>query len=148
MTRKIASTFVALVAAVALLSGCGAASPIQTSENYAPSDGVRLEFSNGVRLENFFLLTADEGAPVRLMGAIVNDAESDADVQLDIDGQLVEVTAPASGVLNLEAEEIVIEGVSALPGTNLAVMINSGGSQTYEIPVLDGTLPPYDEFLP
>lgn len=148
MTRKIAPAFVALIAAMALLSGCGAASPIQTAEIYSPSDGVRVEFSNGVRLENFFLLTAESGAAVRPMGAIVNTSQNDAEVTIDIEGVVTIYSAEADSVLNLETDGVVLDGLSLTPGTNTPVTITSGGLITYDIPVLDGTIPPYDEYLP
>ena len=148
MTRKIASRIAALAATAALLSACGASSPIQTAENYAPSDGVRIEFSNGVRFENFFLLTASEGEPIRLMGSIVNASSSPTEVTIDVGGTVQTHTVAANSVLSLQSDGAIIQGVDALRGTNLPVTLTSGGATTYDVPVLDGTLPPYDEFLP
>ncbi|MDN5557970.1 MAG: hypothetical protein L0G23_00825 [Ruaniaceae bacterium] len=148
MTRKIASRIAALAATAALLSACGAASPIQTKENYAPSDGVRIEFSNGVRFENFFLLTADAGEPIRPMGSIVNSSNSAAEVTIDVDGNVQTHELPANTVLSLETDGTIIDGVDALPGTNIPVTVTSGGVTIYDVPVLDGTIPPYDELLP
>ena len=115
MTRKIASRIAALAATAALLSACGASSPIQTAENYAPSDGVRVEFSNGVRFENFFLLTASEGEPIRLMGSIVNASSSPTEVTIDVGGTVQTHTVAANSVLSLQSDGAIIQGVDALP---------------------------------
>lgn len=148
MTRKIASTFVALIAAVALLSGCGAASPIATAEIYSASDGVRLDFSNGVRVENLFFLTAEPGAAVRPMGAIVNDSNEPAEITIEVAGHVATYAVDAKSLLNLEADGGIYEGIELTPGTNTPATIISGGPASYDIPVLDGTIPPYEDFLP
>lgn len=148
MTRTPALRIAALVGAAALLTGCGAASPIQTQELYAPSDGVRLELGGGIRVENIFLLTEDAGSPTRPIGALVNDSATDAEVTLIVGSDSQTFTIGPEGVVNLEDAAGVIEGADTVPGSTFAVQFVAGGSTIYDVPVLDGTLEPYDQLLP
>ena len=148
MTRKIASLFVALTATVALLTGCGASNPITTAEPYSPSDGVRIELSDGVRFENLFFLTAETGSTVRPMGSIVNGSANPAQVTITVADVSATYDVPANEVFSLQDEGGVLDGASLTPGTNTPTTVTTAGSVTKDVPVLDGTIPPYDQFLP
>lgn len=142
-----ALAILAVPLAAGLLGGCGFASPIQTQQTYAASDGVRVQLSDDVRIENLLLLTAAEGEPGRLLGAVVNGSGDDATVSIDVGGEVTEVHVAAGQTANL-ADEEPLAAVGAAPGATIEVSIEFAGTTVRAIPVLDGTIPPYDEYLP
>ena len=147
----IRSTAMAAAAAAALiLSSCAWASPTRTNEAYAPSDGVRVSLVDGdeVRVENVMLLTEAEGSPAQLFGAVVNDTPEAVTVGVSVGGSQSTIEVDANGVARLEEETDVIESSPAAPGSTSPVTFEFRGAQTRDVPVLDGTLSPYDEYLP
>lgn len=149
MTRRVLGA--AAAAALALtMSGCAFASPISTQDAYAPSDGARVVLSQGssdVRAENVMILTAGEGEAAQIFGVLANDSGTDATVVVDVEGQGSEVEVPAGGTVDL-SELDPFEGLSAAPGATVEAAFTYEGTVTKAIPVLDGTLAPYDEYLP
>lgn len=148
MPRTRAAILAASAAAALLLSGCGFASPIRTLQTYSASDGVRVELADGVRVENLMVLTEAEGEAGQLLGAVVNPTEDDARVRIAVSGSATEVRVPAGDVVNLVDEADVVAAVAAPPGATIEASIEFRGTTTARIPVLDGTIPPYDEYLP
>ncbi|MGM0386260.1 MAG: hypothetical protein ACQERF_09825, partial [Actinomycetota bacterium] len=77
----------ALAAAAALsLGACGWASPIQTQVIYAPSDGVRLDLSDGVRVENLLVLTGGNFDDGWVLGSVANDRNTEVTVTVEVAG--------------------------------------------------------------
>lgn len=138
----------ATIAGAALLTGCGAASPIQTKKLYAASDGVRVEIGEGLRAENLLLLTAGEGEPVRVIGALVNDTATEAEISLDLSGVAQTYSVQANGVVDLTTAADIVEVPGVLPGATATVTLTAQRSVSHEVPVLDGTFPAYTELVP
>ncbi|WP_022918438.1 hypothetical protein [Ruania albidiflava] len=134
--------------------GVGACSPITTMQAYAPSDGVRAELGTQLRVENLLVLTSAEGAEGTVLGALVNESTSAADVTLAIDGvsggQQLEVPAGGTLLLGPEHHEVALSTVPAAPGATVPVQVSTSqsGSVTLDVPVLDGTLPYYEDKVP
>ena len=66
---------------------------------------------------------------------------------------LADVTVPARGTVTLgtrQEEQVRVPDVPVPPGAVLQLTVGTdrGGSVTAPVPVLDGTLPPYDPLVP
>ncbi len=150
MTRR--ALGIAATAALALtMSGCAFTSPISSQLDYAPSDGARVVLSpdnSDVRVENVMILTAAEGEPAQVFGIIANDTGEDATVTVAIEGESAEVDVPARGFTDLSAELSPYEGLNLIPGATAEAAFTYRGTVTHSIPILDGTLAPYDQYLP
>lgn len=150
-SRRLAAALL-LTGATAL--GVGACSPITTLNSYAPSDGVRGDLGTQLRVENLMILTAAEGAEGTVLGGLVNETTSPADVTLvvgsDATGHQVDVPGGESLLLGPEHHEVTLSAVPAPPGATVSVQVSTpeSGSLTLDVPVLDGTIPPYDEYVP
>lgn len=140
----------AVAVSALLVSSCAWASPIQTQELYAPSDGVRivLDEDEKLRIENFFVLTAEEGAPALPFGTLINDSGDDATVSISLGGTDAEVDVEAGTEVRLDEEMEPFTSEDAIPGATLEATVNYKGAVTRSVPVLDGTLEPYDQYLP
>lgn len=150
-TRRLAAALL-LTGAAAL--GVGACSPITTMNVYAPSDGVRGDLGTQIRVENLMILSPAEGAEGTVLGAVVNQATSPVDVTLTIDGVSggIQLNVPAQETLLLSPDHEVVSlpTVPVRPGAVTSVQISTpeSGSITLDVPVLDGTLPEYEEYVP
>ena len=156
------------LAAALVLAGCSATNPIQTQDRYDASDGVSVQLGD-VRAQNLLVLSAGEGEPGVLLGAISNDGRDGvtvtvtfgapgqgADAAPSADATTIDV--PARGTVLLDggageqdtradvrvAETPVRPGGVALVG----IEVDTAGSQTVRVPVLDGTLPDYATLVP
>lgn len=150
MTRRILGLAAAATLSLAL-TGCAFASPVSTQMDYAPSDGARVVLSqegSDVRLENVMVLTAGEGEAAQIFGIIANDSGEDATVTVAIEGESSDVDVPAGGVANLEDEVDPYEGLDLAPGATVTGSFTYQGTVSHEVPILDGTLEPYDQYLP
>ncbi|MCK6210411.1 hypothetical protein KZX45_07640 [Georgenia sp. EYE_87] len=149
--RRVRSTFTGALCTALLLGGCSFLNPITTMEEYAPGDGIRIDLTEDVTAENLMILTEGEGLPGHLLGAIDNNSEQPVvvTVVLGSDGYAVPVDVPANGLVNFTDSQVVIPRVDEPPGATLTSVILSeqSGAYTVYIPVLDGTLPPYDRYL-
>ena len=70
MPRRAARLGALAAAAVLSLSACGWSSPIRTQEMYAPSDGIRLDLAEDVRVENLMVLTGGNFADGWVLGSV------------------------------------------------------------------------------
>ena len=140
-----------VVAAVAVTAAC---SPIETTRPYSPSDGLRIDLTDDLRGLNLLVVTAAEGQPGTLVGALAND--STEDVEFDVTpegGDPVTIPVAAGETVYLGTEDgfdAQIGRVDAAPGGVLPVTVSvtSGEEQSLSLPVLDGTLEEYAHLLP
>lgn len=150
MPRRLLAGLIAGMLALSALSGCTPLSPVKTQKSYAASDGVRAQFDD-LRVENLLVLTAEPGAPAQVFGTLVNNSHQPATFTIQLGEQVIveqEVAADSQVKLPLE-ESPVLEG-DFKPGAMVdgTVKVDSGDMQDVAVPVLDGTIAPYDEYLP
>lgn len=152
----------ALVLSVGLITGLGACSPVHTLDLFDPSDGVRATLDGEVKATNLLLLTEAEGGPATLVGSLTNLTRDDLQVQVNVeDAEPIAVDIEAGHTAYLTPKtpdfdgpsfsfDAQVSSVSTPPGgtAEVTVATPSGGSTNVLVPVLDGTLEPYDEFLP
>lgn len=144
---RILRAVVAAAGCGVLLGSCAWASPIQTQQLYAPSDGARFDLAADVRVENMFVLSEGAGEPAQLMGVVVNDTSRPVTVTIDIEGSSEDVRVPARELANLR-DQAPLPSFEPLPGQAVEVSLTWSGTVKGTIPVLDGTIPPYDEYMP
>lgn len=146
------------IGAVAAITGCA---PITTQLPYSASDGVRVELGEQVKAENLMIVTSSEGGPGVLLGGLTNLGRQPAEVSLQVGVQVVDLPIePGQTVLlgadavaqdgAAEVAEVSIASVPAPPGGTADVEIATpeSGAVAVAVPVLDGTLKPYDEVVP
>ncbi len=140
-----------LVAAALVLSGCSATNPITTQNNYEASDGVHAQVGD-LRVLNLIVLSAGDGESGTLVGAVANDGD-DTRVGLVVGGAEAGELRVRSGETVLlgteDGEQVEVDAVAEAAGAFVDVTITSGaGSTTVPVPVLDGSLPEYEEYAP
>ncbi|GCE75740.1 hypothetical protein [Cellulomonas biazotea] len=145
-----------VVAAGLVLAGCSATNPITTEDEYAASDGVLVTLGD-VRGSNLLVLTAGEGEPAVLHGALTNDGAEEETVTLTLDGAeptVVPVPAGATVLLDGSDEDghadVSVAAISVPAGALAPLTVATGrsGSVNLDVPVLDGTLPEYAGSIP
>ncbi|WP_349897740.1 hypothetical protein [Parafrigoribacterium soli] len=152
--RRAAS--VVLAAAVLLsTAGCTFFAPQTTLKPYDPSDGVNTQIGD-VYIRNVLLLS-DHSGDASLLANVVNESDNGVKVSFQYEGKKGKVDdsvfanpGKVSSVGGFTDEQLVLHGVDAKPGTLFPIFVQYGdqtGKQLL-VPVLDGTLKPYNELLP
>jgi len=141
----------AVVGASALVASCSFMTPIQTQQLYNAGDGVRVEITDEVRAENLMILASAEGAEGQVFGALVNDTEEEVVMGLSIGDGGIQLPVPANGSVLLGVDELVVlPATPAAPGAMAEALVDAAGYGTVslEVPVLDDTLPQYEDHVP
>ncbi len=152
----------ALVLSLGLVVGLGACSPAHTLDIFDPSDGVRVMLDEDVRATNLLVLTEGEGQPGTLIGSLTNNTAETLTVEVNVDGAApITVELPAFNTAYLTPKgpedkgraftvDAQVSTVSVAPGghVNVTLATPSTGSTQILVPVLDGTIEPYSEYLP
>ncbi|WP_373461912.1 hypothetical protein [Arthrobacter sp. V4I6] len=151
---KLAMATAALGIGLLSVTGCGYINPQQTSEQYAASDGTHTDLGP-LQLRNMMIISAGEDKPGRVIGAVYND--SDRDVKLTISGvggaqAEILVQKNSYALLNEDsADEALLSATGAKPGSVLEVSVREDGTNQnarFKVPVLDGTVVDYQQYLP
>ena len=149
------SLIAAIGVGVLSATGCSYINPQSTDQQYAASDGVRTDLGS-LQLRNILIVSNGTDKPGRVIGAVYNT--SDSDVRLTITGaggSSTELTVKSEGqyMLNQDEPPAVLDSVSAAPGQMEKLTLSQDGSkgpqtQDLSVPVLDGTLKEYQQYLP
>jgi len=149
-SRLIAS--LALGAAVVLgTTGCNRLTPQATTIQYSASDGVNVPDSGPLTVRNALIIANEDGTLGNLVAAVVNSTDDDLTLNVSIDGQAqkLEVGANSSVSLGVDSAAMLFDDVGK-PGADVDVSFQSGEGEGVRIsvPILDGTLPYYTQFVP
>jgi hypothetical protein len=150
--NRVQRALVAGAAALALLgtAGCSAINEQATTFSYAASDGVVADIGP-IDLRNLMIVAADAESPGRVLGTAANTSDSPVQLSLAVAGSNASVTVPANGQIRFEQDEneTTLSNPGGVPGSivDVTVQVNSD-SEVVGVPVLDGTLPEYAEFVP
>ncbi len=157
-TRLPRLAWIAIGALAVAVAGC---SPITTQTQYAASDGVRAQVGEDVKAENLLIVSAAEGEPGVLLGALTNTGDQPTTVTLVIGSRSDDVplepgqtallgATDATEAADLVVVDVAIDAVDAAPGTLADVELSTpqAGSVTIGVPVLDGTLQAYATLVP
>lgn len=145
---------VALGAAIALgTTGCTFITPQASTISYSPSDGVSVDATGGdIVVRNAMIIATDDGASGNLVAAFVNDGDKSSRIDINVEGMLFTVRVPAGERVSLGADEepLLIEDLNVSPGADAEVLFVSGDgdAEPTAIPVLDGSLPEYEDLVP
>ncbi|THJ65022.1 hypothetical protein E8P82_12865 [Arthrobacter echini] len=148
-----AQPLVAAGAALAMLavSGCNFTAPQSTTAVYAPSDGI-VEDVGPVLLRNILIIGTDDESDGRLVGTAFNPSDDDVDLSIRAGGATTTVTIEGGSELRFEDEtfdDATLAGVEEVPGSLVDVEFQVDGDQaTYAVPVLDGALEEYRDYVP
>lgn len=146
--RRIAASL-ALAGLALGVTSCGTINQQATTASYAPSDGI-VENVGDAKVRNLMLVTDAEHNEARFIGSIVNGTDTSVSLSIDVAStDIVEFTVGANGALKLEDEEFSVSGLGIGPGEHApATMVSGGESIETTIPVVDGTLEEYRDFVP
>jgi len=148
---KLAIAAAAIGVGLLSVTGCGFVNAQQTSHQYSASDGVKADLGQ-LELRNMLIVASGENQPGRVIGAVFNKSSSDATLTISgANGAQTEIPVKANSetYLNDEADAAVLSTAGTRPGGLSPVTIRSGSdSATINVPVVDGTLPEYKEYLP
>ena len=157
MKIRIAST-VAVAAAIALgATGCSLIAPQATLTPYAPSDGVNVNVGD-IDVRNIMLVADKSGENFNVVFGAVNRTGDPQDLQITFSGTeqqraTADFTVPTGNTLfgDPEGEEtpvlVTIDNLKV--GSTIEAYFQMPGSPEvpYEVPVLDGTLKEYRQYV-
>ncbi|MGN8026528.1 DNA modification methylase [Microbacterium sp. 22242] len=154
MKSRLAASIALSALVIVGATGCSMISPQATTIDYSASDGANVPKSGPIEVRNAFVVVDEDGTTGNLVAGLVNTTSSAATIHItvgDSAGQSVRV--PAQKAVSLGGEEtqpLRFEGLDAKPGTTVSVYFQSGDAAgiSYELPVLDGTLPYYSKLVP
>lgn len=133
-------------------AGCAYMTPQATTLTYSASDGVNGTVGD-VRVLNLLALSED-GEDVAFIGSVVNTGTEAATVVFEsVDNtslsETVRVGAGETVRLGID-EPLLLTGIDAEVGGIVPIYVQYGSEQGSEllVPVLNGDLPEYAEFLP
>ncbi|MFJ6678847.1 DNA modification methylase [Microbacterium sp. NPDC091382] len=149
-SRLIAS--LALGAAVVLgTTGCNMLAPQATTIQYSASDGVNIPDSGPLKVRNALIIADEEGTLGNLVASIVNPTDDALALNVSIDGQpqSVQVEGNSSVTLGVDMANMTFDNVGK-PGSDVLVSFQSGEGEgvRVHVPIMDGTLPYYTQFVP
>ncbi len=140
------------VAVVLGATGCSMISPQATTIEYSASDGVNVPASGPLKIRNAMVIANEDGTLGNLVAAIVNDTDEPQTLNVGVGGRVATVPVPARTAVSLGVDEdpLLIDALGVKPGETVDIAFQSGDGAGVEIavPVLDGTLPQYAEFVP
>jgi hypothetical protein len=130
-----------------------ACAPTTTNLEYAPSDGARVEISDELLGHNLLVVSEGDGAQGAVVGALSNRSGEDVTFVLEAEGAFpVDVPVAAGQTVYLGTDdgfEALLDTVSVAPGGDLESSLTAGDTtEEFFLPVLDGTLPEYADYLP
>jgi hypothetical protein len=148
---KLAIAAAAIGVGLLSVTGCGFVNAQQTSHQYSASDGVRADLGQ-LQLRNILIVASGENDPGRVIGAVFNQGTSDATLTISgANGSQTEIPVKANSetYLNDQSDAAVLSTAGINPGGLVPVTIRSGSdSAQLNVPVVNGTLPEYQKYLP
>jgi hypothetical protein len=133
------------------VSGCSFTADQSTTTPYAASDGIVKDLGP-VLLRNILVVGRDDETAGRLVGTVFNTSDQPVDLDIRAGDAATSVTIEGQGQFRFEeetADDGTLEGLPDIPGSLIDVDFTVEGEQaTFEVPVLDGTLEEYREYVP
>ncbi len=150
---KLAIATAALGIGLLSVTGCAYINPQATSEQYAASDGTNTDLGP-LQLRNIMIIAGAENEPGRVIGAVYNTSANNVTLTIAGAGG-AQARVPVQGnsyvLLNDATEAPVLSRAGGQPGSLVELQISESGtgvSAPFSVPVLDGTIVDYEEFLP
>jgi hypothetical protein len=160
MIDKVRTRFASPIAAVAItvlaLTGCTFITPIATQKPYDPSDGVGTDIGD-LALRNILLIANDLNEATLVM-TVVNSADEDIELNLqygEAGARVTEtVTVPGGQARTRVGDDpgttIIVSDSTMTLGALFPIYAEYGSvpGEVILVPVLDGTLPEYELYVP
>ena len=155
MTSRLLASIALAAAQLVGTTGCTFSAEIATEKEYDPSDGVGIEVGE-LAIRNA-LLIGDDPENLNLVMTVVSSADTDRrlTVQWQSGGERVseEVFVSANGTTIFggpEQDQLLVVGSGATIGGLVPLYFSYSGAEGRElpVPVLDGTLPEYELYVP
>lgn len=133
-----------------LLAACA---PVTTTKPYAPSDGARVDVTDQLRGLNLMVVSEGDGAAGTVLGALANDSAEDMTFTLAAEGAGT-LTFPVAANQTIylgtdDGVEALLDTVVVEPGADIEASLTAGDvTRDFFLPVLDGTLPEYADYIP
>jgi hypothetical protein len=153
---RIASSIAAAVVTVLALTGCGFSVPVATMKPYDPSDGVGADIGD-LALRNILLIANDNNEATLIM-TVVNRADDDIVLNLqygDADARIAESVTLAGGNSRTNVGDdpgttIIVSDPNKTLGALFPIYFEYGSvpGEVVLVPVLDGSLPEYELYVP
>jgi hypothetical protein len=153
---RFASTIAAVTVTVLALTGCTFFTPIATQKPYDPSDGVGADIGD-LGLRNILLIANDSNEATLVM-TVVNNSDDDIDLNLqfgDAGMRLTETVALPGGQTRTRVGDdpgttVIVSDQNLTTGALFPIYAEYGSvpGEVILVPVLDGTLPEYELYVP
>ena len=141
----------AALAVLALgVTSCGAINPQATSMQYAASDGIILDVAD-LEVRNLMFVTKSANDEARVLGSVVNNTATAQTLELKLATGSVSIPVAAKSVVKLEddANKVLLTSTGVIPGEQAQTTVLAGSdSATAFVPVVDGVLEEYRQFVP
>lgn len=141
----------AALAVLALgVTSCGAINEQATTFQYAASDGVVLNVAD-LEVRNLMFVAKSANDEARVIGSVINNTDTAQTLSLKLATGSVSIPVPAKSVVKLEdkANEKLLPSTGVLPGEQVKTTLSvSSSSDEVLIPVVDGTLSEYRQYVP
>lgn len=155
-TRRIASS-IALAAALAFgATGCSLVAAQGTTEPYAPSDGIDVNIDS-IAVRNMLLIADETGENFNVVFTGVNNSTDNAIVRITFVQESSEASADfdlAPGLTSfgnpdgdIAPQLVTLKGLDAGMTVEAYFEVAGGGETKYKVPVLDGTLAEYRQYV-
>lgn len=141
----------AAAVATLVLAGCSYVNPITTQDNYAASDGTQL-IVDEFQAMNLIVVSEGEGEPGVLTGRLYNESDEELEVEISFDAATATtvVVPPRSAVNLTPLDGVEVTGTAPVVAGLLADVgfaTAPNGFYTARVPVMDGTLPEYQDIV-
>jgi hypothetical protein len=133
-------------------AGCG-----DNQQDPSPQEGEDLEAVavgvdgdvGQVEVRSLLIVSTAQSEPGRLLGTLSNTAGTEAQITMADNDEDLPLTIPPNGDITFDTEETLLESVAEPPGARVPVTVSSGGeSAELLVPVVDGTLEQYRQYVP
>lgn len=134
-------------------TGCSMISPQATTIDFSASDGVNIPPSGPLDVRNAMVIADESGTAGNFLAAIVNPTDEDHTLIFGFGETTTTLKVPARDSISLGVDgnkPILLEDIDTMPGGTLPMSFQSGDAEgvRIDVPVLDGTLPYYTEYVP
>ncbi|TXR56195.1 hypothetical protein [Quadrisphaera setariae] len=152
--RALAASALAL-ASLTAATGCTYTNAQQTAASYAPGAAAAVSLGT-VHVAGLFVATSGEGAPASLVARIVNSGNDPVSVRIAGTGE----SSSLSGTFQVQPattydvgpageQTVTASSFSTPPGQVVTMEVTADGdTQQLAVPVLDGTLEQYAQYVP
>lgn len=157
---RLAASAAALAVLAFGATGCSAINQQATTLHYNASDGVSVGTAQTLEGHNLLLVTNGDKEPARLLGTVTNGTDSAQTFTVKLNGKTASTSVKAHESAKLQDDQFASEFTfpgstggelkATTPGLDVSVEFTPGKStkQTMSIPVINGTIEDYAQYVP